>query len=360
MNSTAVATYRSAEADLSLPILNEAGRRRYLALFFCEHLLGPQRFSRLLGAARERNRARMIEYFADWPQDDRRPVREVTFTSHKEFYDTHVPAWEPAVFRGLAKQWPAVQKWDLEFFTRYYGKTKTVMIDQHGLYSDGESSRYEISTLGKVIAAIRAGRKESLRFSGLVDENPELKNDLDMQWLAAFRSNFSVRGFAQFFLAPAATYTPVHCALESNAFVQVHGKKRWLLYPAMYQQLLDPPADRRPYFHTDFLPERPSPRFPLGAYAPAFEVVLDAGDVMYVPPFVWHYVENVTATIAVAYRFFSLRAAVRSSLPMTISKFLATRPSILHTLVCPRRALDRRCHVDGCPFAMPATGLEQA
>ena len=132
--------------------------------------------------------------------------------------------------------------------------------------------------------------------------------------------------------SPAATYTPVHCALESNVFVQVHGKKRWILYPAMYQPLLEPPADRRPYFHTDLLPDRASPRFPLGVYAPAYEVVLDAGDVLYFPPFVWHYVENLTATIAAAYRFFSLRTAVRSSWPLTIAKFLATKPSLLHTL----------------------------
>src|SRR5262249_45514962 len=149
---------------------------------------------------------------------------------------------------------------------------------------------------------------------------------------AGFRSRFAVRGLVQLFVAPAGTYTPMHCALESNVFVQVHGKKRWILYPAMYQPLLEPPADRRPYFHTDFLPGRASAQFPLGAYAPAYEVVLDAGDVLYFPPFVWHYVENLTATIAAAYRFFSLRTALRSSWPLTLAKFMATKPSLLHTL----------------------------
>jgi len=86
--------------------------------------------------------------------------------------------------------------------------------------------------------------------------------------------------------------------------------------------------------------------------------VLDAGDVMYIPPFVWHYVENVTTTIAVAYRFFSLRDALRSSWPLTVAKFLSTRPSLFHSLVCPRRSLDRRCSVRGCPFALPQTGTE--
>ncbi|HYD47019.1 MAG TPA: cupin-like domain-containing protein, partial [Terriglobales bacterium] len=231
--------------------------------------------------------------------------------------------------------------------------TPVAMIDQSGLYSDAERRRYEISTLGRLVASIRRGEKECLRFSAVIDENPELRHDLDMEWLSGFRSRWSLRGYPQFFLAPGGTYTPVHCAMESNAFVQVHGQKHWILQSAMYQPLLDPPADRMPYFRTDFLPEQPSAQFPLGPYAPGMEVVLDPGDVLYVPPFVWHYVENLTATIAVAYRFFYIRHALRSSWPLTLAKALATRPSLFHTLVCPRRSLEKRCQVDGCPFALP-------
>lgn len=355
MGDAAIAAPHRGDSEMSLRVLNRAGRRAYLALFFSQHVLGEQRFAQWLGKASARNRERMLESLADWPQNNRRPVPEVTFRSHEEFYADHARPSEPTVFRGLARNWPAVKNWDLDFFARNYANTKAALIDQEGLYSDNESSRYEISTMGKLVAAIRSGRRECLRFSAIMDENPELKNDLDMEWLSGFRGPFSVRGFPQFFMAPADTYTPVHCALESNVFVQVLGRKRWVLHSAMYQPLLDPPADRMTYFHTDFLPDRASPRFPLGPYAPAYEVVLDAGDVMYVPPFVWHYVENLTTTMAVAYRFFSLRTALRSSWPLTIAKFLSTRPTLLHALVCPRRSLDRRCHVRGCPFAIPQT-----
>ena len=74
------------------------------------------------------------------------------------------------------------------------------------------------------------------------------------------------------------------------------------------------------------------PRFPLGGYAPAYETVLEPGDVLFFGPFVWHYVENIGDTMAAAYRFFSLRTAMRSSWPLTVAKFLATKPSIAHTL----------------------------
>ena len=340
--------------DVTLRDLNAAGRRAYLALYLCEHVLGPSRFARLLGDARARNRTRMRRYFASWPTDRHASVPEVRFTSHAEFYRTH-PVALPAVFRGLARDWPAVRKWDLDFFARHYRDTTAVQIDQQGLYGEGEQSRYVVSTLGKLVDSIRAGRRECLRFVPIIDDNPELKNDLDMQWLAGFRSRFALREFTQFFLAPAATFTPVHCAHESNAFVQVHGRKRWLLWPARYQPLIGPVCDRRPYFHADYLPGAAAAEPPLGAYAPALEVVLDPGDVLYVPPFVWHYVENVTTTIAAAYRFFSIRHGLRSSRAMMVMKLLATRPSLLHGLVCPRRSAERRCRVQGCPFAIQET-----
>lgn len=332
MNSALAAIYPPASLDEGLRALNEAGRRTYMALFASEHFLGPQLSSRLLGGVRERNRARMLEYFAGSPRNVLQPAPERTFTSHEQFYRQHAWAAEPAVFRGIAKDWPAVRNWDLNFFADNYAATPAVMIDQEGLTGDDEDGRFEVTTLGRIASAIIAGEKRCLRFAPIIDENPHLKDDLDMAWLRGFRSKFSMREFFHFFLAPAATHTPMHCALESNAFVQVYGRKRWRFYPAMYQPFLDPPADRRPYFHSNYRPDKPSAEFPLGPYAPALEVVLEPGDAMYVPPFVWHCVDNLTPTVAVAYRFFSLSAGMQSSWLLTILKFLATKPSLLRTL----------------------------
>jgi Cupin-like domain len=345
--------------ELTLEHLRAAGRTEYLVLYFAEHFLGQERFARWLGSARQRNERRMLDYFKDWPTDQRRPVREVAFTTHDAFYRSG-PDWEPAVFRGVAKHWPAVQKWNLEFFIRNYGDTTAVLIDQQGLYGEGEKGRYMVSNMGALLSSIRDGKREALRFLPTIDDNPELKLDLDMQWFGGFRSQFALREFTQFFLAPPSTFTPVHCAHESNAFLQVHGRKRWLLWPARHQQLIQPPSDRKPYFHSNYYPGRDTGAPKLGAYAPAFEVVLDPGDVLYVPPFVWHCVENLDTTIAVAYRFFSMRCAFRSSLAMTAVKLMATRPSILHNLVCPRRSATKRCSTPGCPFAIEQTAAEAA
>jgi len=319
-------------SGISLQTLNEAGRRAYLALFFCEHLLGADRFERVLGATRDANHARMAEFLSRFPAGERRAVSEAPFTSHDDFFRTHLRSTSPVVFRSAASHWPAAGKWDLDFFADHYGDRPCAMVDHAGLSNDAEHGHLQISTVGDLAAAVRRGEKAYLRFSPIVKQIPELRADLDMQWLSGFRSRFSLRGEPQLFVGPASTSTPLHCALECNVFVQLRGKKRWLLYPARYQQLLGPRAERLPYFHSRGRPDVPSPDFPLLEHAPALEVVLDAGDVMYVPPFVWHTVENLTPTVAIGYRYNSLRAAVRSSWPLTVLRFLATRPSLLHTL----------------------------
>ena len=326
---TAAETQASA---ISLDTLNAAGRRGYLALFFAEHFLGLERTERLLGATRARTRRRLLRSLERYPQDRRLPVPEVPFTSHDEFLRTHGRGTDPVVFRGAAAAWPATRKWTLDFFEREFGAADCVMIDQVGLLSEEERGRYGQSTVGELIRLIRAGEKPYLRFSPLIKSHPTLLDDLDTQWLRGFRSRFSLREEPQLFIGPAAALTPLHCALESNLFIQLHGRKRWVLYPARYQPLLDVRAERLPYFHSRVHPDRPNPEYPLARHAPAFEVVLEEGDVMYIPPFVWHMVESLTASISVGYRYNALRLALRSAWPLTIARFMATNPSVLQTL----------------------------
>ena len=71
------------------------------------------------------------------------------------------------------------------------------------------------------------------------------------------------------------------------------------------------------YFHSDCDPyDLDDPKFPLLKHAWKYEITLEPGDVLWVPPFMWHQVENPTESIGIAYRF------------------MATRPNIfLHFLV---------------------------
>jgi hypothetical protein len=73
-------------------------------------------------------------------------------------------------------------------------------------------------------------------------------------------------------------------------------------------------------------------KFPLLVNAKFWEIELNPGDILYVPPHIWHFVENIDDTIAVGYRFSHLRAALTSSIAMTLIRIASLNPPIWQTM----------------------------
>ena len=94
--------------------------------------------------------------------------------------------------------------------------------------------------------------------------------------------------------------SPLHYDMRANLFCQLHGRKRvCLAKPAAWRALkphpLTSPYDRRAKVRTSNLPATG-----VGAAA----VVLDPGDVLFIPPFHWHDVQQLdTPTISLAFWF---------------------------------------------------------
>ena len=72
-------------------------------------------------------------------------------------------------------------------------------------------------------------------------------------------------------------------------------------------------------------------KHPLLPKAQPYIAILEPGDVLYVPPFFWHEVENLTDTIAVGYRFSSLRAALHASVAFLAVRLFSMNPPIWKT-----------------------------
>ncbi|EDQ87336.1 uncharacterized protein MONBRDRAFT_33410 [Monosiga brevicollis MX1] len=104
----------------------------------------------------------------------------------------------------------------------------------------------------------------------------------------------------------ARTTTPAHFDLFHNFFIQVHGHKRFLLYPpARWQQLymwpILHPAGRSMQVDLNGDYEDQQRRFPnFRRRAEALEVVVGPGDVLYIPPLWIHHVTSLEASISVS------------------------------------------------------------
>ena len=98
------------------------------------------------------------------------------------------------------------------------------------------------------------------------------------------------------------TRTDLHCEPISNLVGQTVGEKAWTLIEPKYSHLLRPTVapDGRAYFYSSVDPYDPSAL----SHVPRYEVVTQAGDVLYVPTWTWHRVQYLPEVTAVSISLF--------------------------------------------------------
>lgn len=110
---------------------------------------------------------------------------------------------------------------------------------------------------------------------------------------------------SRFWLGPAGTCTPLHRDVAENVFVQLIGRKRFFLYPPAATAWLYSNGIRSalPNF-SRFDPEKPDyERFPLAREVEPVEVVLEAGEAMYLPSRWWHQVRSLDVSASLNFWF---------------------------------------------------------
>lgn len=125
-----------------------------------------------------------------------------------------------------------------------------------------------------------------LRFSRIIDDHLRLREDMDVNWLEKFRSNFARGGYLYLFMGEEGSKTDMHVAIIQTLFIQIKGKKKWTIYAPNERIFVDGIADRRLYFYSHATPSKlDDPNFPLLKYAKRYEITLDEGDVLWFPTF---------------------------------------------------------------------------
>lgn len=253
--------------------------------------------------------------------------------SSADFQSNYFKRSLPVIFEGVAKEWSCCQKWDLDYFKFGYGKEDLLLVNATGLTSREENSDYEFLSVSDLIENIRSGGDKYLRFSPLLENNPSLVADLNMHWLQEMRGEKTFANTYYMFIGGKGKKTLLHTDQPCNIYVQVYGEKRWTLYFAEDSALIYPEISNTAYVKSPVDVDNPDfEKYPLFKYAQAYDVHLKPGDVLYVPPNTWHFVENLSDSIAVGYRFSSLKAALHSSIALSFLRILSTNPPIWKTM----------------------------
>ena len=306
-------------------------------LWLLDHLLDRPRvdrwFPRLRAKATERV-ARAIEPSPPLSPEDFSdafaPVERRQGLSRDVFIRDYVRRDTPVILAGAASGWSAAQRWTFPFFIDTYGELPIQLINAAAGDDSGDRAGPR-RPLGEVLTEAMGGSRVYPRFVPLHHLFPELRHDLDMPWLAAMRGPWLERlGLTlQLFLGGPGSTTALHSALSSNLFVQLQGRKRWLILSTDWGPALDVALNRSPYFFSDVDLERPDfERFPFLPHVRGWVADLEPGDVLYNPPFYWHQVRNLDLSVAVGFRYYDPVAMLRASRIMTALTFLASEPPV--------------------------------
>jgi hypothetical protein len=219
-----------------------------------------------------------------------------------EFYRRYVNR-RPVVMKGALADMPAASKWSVEYLASLAPDLPVRL--KTGNLARG---RTVVNTMGKYAAFVddlvegrttTEGPPPYLHDLPLFSMIPQLRADAEPFPAQMFPSFFRTPwwAFPQFFVGPPGSVTPLHFdTLQThNLFFQLHGSKRFLMVAAEDRKYCYTYNWR--WSHVDA--ENPAyDRHPLYRHARVSECVVDAGDLLYMPPGTLHHVRSITASIS--------------------------------------------------------------
>jgi histone arginine demethylase JMJD6 len=204
----------------------------------------------------------------------------------------------PVVLEGAASEWPAIRKWNDDFFLRNYGALD-VTVSRVRDKRDRKRMR-----LDEYLGYMRgdAGNDPYYLASWVFDKDcPELLEDYENppsfdRWEQHLPAQVRPQ-WRWLFMGPVGSGSPLHVdTFHSSAWnAVITGKKRWLFYHPnetafLYQGKVD-------VFHPD--PQQ----FPRFARAEGVECTQYPGDVVFTPSGWWHQVYNEEPGISITENF---------------------------------------------------------
>lgn len=233
--------------------------------------------------------------------------------SSDEFLERYYAANRPVILVGEMASWPALSRWTPEYLKEKVGATRIE-------FQGGRSAnpRFEVD---------KVFHRREAPFSQFIDliTQPSAAGAGNDTYLTAYNSERNIEalrplhedlGFLDRFLTPSAkhangmmwigpagTHTALHHDLTNNFIAQVVGRKRLKLLPASEVGRLY----NETHVFSD-LPDLEGPidgtRFPRVNGARIAEVVLEPGEIIFMPLAWWHQVKSLDFSVTLTYTNF--------------------------------------------------------
>ncbi|KAJ8607743.1 hypothetical protein CTAYLR_008608 [Chrysophaeum taylorii] len=200
-----------------------------------------------------------------------------------------------------AMPWPALRKWrDLDYLRRVAGhRVVPIEIGDHYLADDWTE---KVMTLSEFVETRILGQEKIgyLAQHALFDQVPALRADVALPDYCALGDGVEPRLNAWF--GPPGTVSPLHHDRYHNLLCQVLGVKYVRLYaPRLDQHLYprDPASLHAVSSQIVDIDRVDQVKFPRFKDAPYSDCRLAPGEILYIPPHTWHYIEASETSFSV-------------------------------------------------------------
>ncbi len=227
------------------------------------------------------------------------PVVDGTSITREEFFRTYYKPQRPVILRGLWKQYPAYDKWSMDYFRKTMGSIEV------GLYGNRKEDLSKTLQTPNVVMRFdeylnmieREPTDLRLFLFPVFKHKPELLKDFNYPKIA--------KGYLKvpfMFFGPAKSIVRIHQDIDmSNVFLtQFHGKKRVVLFHPNQSKLLY----RLPFnVHSTVDIDHPDyETYPGLKYVKGMSCVMEHGDTLFMPSGYWHHIEYLEGGFALAVR----------------------------------------------------------
>ncbi len=241
---------------------------------------------------------------------DLQPIQRRTGLSPESFAAEFLAPMTPVVFTDLMADWPARQKWTIEYFKSNYGQLRVpVVSNNYSKPGKGYMEADRIISFKEYLEIIEAGPTDLRIFLwNILRVAPDLRHDFSVPTIM----DGFVNELPFMFFGGQGSKVALHYDIDmSHVFLnQIHGRKRVMLFaPDQSRHLYRHPFTVASYVdlnNPDFK------RFPALAKVKGYEITLNPGETLFMPSGFWHYIEYTDGGYSISLRSFgSIPARVR-------------------------------------------------
>ena len=227
--------------------------------------------------------------------------------SRQELLSDYYTANRPVIITGMMDDWPAMRKWNLDFFHERFGAREIEVQMGRNAGTNYEIEREKFISkikFSQFIEMIRSSNGTN-DFYLTANNNSSNKKALPELWDDIIQVPEYLDGsdrFGGFFwMGPAGTITPFHHDLTNNFMAQVIGRKRVKIAPSWDMPLMN--NDYHVFSRIDGRVSGPNPR-PATDDPQILECMLNAGEILFLPIGCLHFVEGMETSVTVSFTNF--------------------------------------------------------